>query len=86
MRYSRMGVRYHRPLAYFCCCGLRRQRPLSPREVAALPVLARGAARRFLLMRLQAGSIAIRACSCVPRIRANSQAGTDIRYRHCRRN
>lgn len=32
--------------------GYRRERPLSPAEIAALPVLARGAAMRFLLTRL----------------------------------
>ena len=32
--------------------GYRRERPLAPRELAALPVLARGSALRFLLTRL----------------------------------
>jgi homoserine kinase type II len=32
--------------------GYRRKRPLAPRELAALPVLARGSALRFLLTRL----------------------------------
>jgi homoserine kinase type II len=32
--------------------GYRRERPLSPAELAMLPVLARGSALRFLLTRL----------------------------------
>lgn len=44
--------RFHRDRAAALTAGYRSVRPLEPREVAALPVLARGAALRFMLTRL----------------------------------
>ena len=45
--------RFSRAKAQSLISAYRRRRPLSDREIAALPVLARGAALRFLLTRLQ---------------------------------
>ena len=47
------GGRFSRAKSQSLIAAYGRQRPLSPREIAALPVLARGAALRFLLTRLQ---------------------------------
>ncbi|HEX4079214.1 MAG TPA: homoserine kinase [Rhizomicrobium sp.] len=45
--------RFSRAKAQSLIAAYARNRPLSPRETAALPILARGAALRFLLTRLQ---------------------------------
>ena len=43
---------FHRAMGAAMIAGYEAVRPLEPREVAALPILARGAAMRFMLTRL----------------------------------
>ena len=60
-------------------------RPLTPAELAALPLLARGAALRFLLTRLVTGSTCRPARWCGRRTRSNISAssGSTRRLRAC---